>query len=491
MGTYVHKSQIITLTATNVTHNAATLTIAGHSSAWYYKHITPTGGNCSSAGSGSTTTVSGLTANTTYIFKAYSDSGCNSSTELATAASFTTPPGIPPRLYLKEESGLIKVWWQAPAGATTARLQRSQTNGNWDSAVSKETDAATGQDEFSGLTNGTTYYLLLSFKNANSGWGPGSILKATPGPVAFNATTTSQNRATLRLSKYDDWGTLRPENVVRFDNKEYREESIKNQGSARTDWSYKQTSPPEDTCTDVPKADGAEATVTGLSSGTSYIYKAYSGSGCTDANALGEEASFRTRTPAPPTSPPASPEISASAVSAATATLIIANYEGSWYYKRTAPTAGDHPYGSCSAVVSGTSVELMGLSASTSYSFTVYSGSNCTSPIATSTNFTTLAPPPAVNLSTESLTLTEGSTATYTVVLNSEPTGTVTIALGSSDATVATVSPISLSFTTSNWEQAQTITVTGVDNAVDGQDGAVTISHELSGGAMTPWRTWP
>ena len=373
--------------------NSRTLTITNQTGNWYYKYTSPGGGQCSSAGSGTTATATGLTANTTYTFTAYSDSYCN--TELATAASFTTPPGIPPRLYLKEESGLIKFWWGKPAGATIVRLQRSQTNGNWDSSVSVETNAEGGVAQSSGLQNGTTYYFRLSFKSANSGWGPGSILKATPGPVAFNATTTSQNRATLRLSKYDDWGNLRPENVVRFDNKEYREESIKNQGSARTDWSYKQTSPPEDTCTDVPKADGAEATVTGLSSGTSYIYKAYSGSGCTDANALGDEASFRTRTPAPPTPPPASPEISASAVTATTATLTIANYSGSWYYKRTAPTEGDHPYGSCSAVVDRTSVELTGLSASTSYSFTAYSDGGCTTELATATVST---PAPAVTL---------------------------------------------------------------------------------------------
>ena len=289
-------------TDTSRSDTSLTLTIDNYSGSWYYKHTTPTGGNCSSTVSGTATTVSGLTANTAYTFTAYSDSGCT--TELATAASFTTPPGIPPRLYLKEESGLIKVWWQAPAGATTARFQRSQTNGNWDSAVSAETDASDGEAQSSGLTNGTTYYFRLSFKSANSGWGPGSILKATPGPVAFNATATGQNRATLRLSKYDDWGNLRPENVVRFDNKDYREESIKNQGSARTGWSYKQTSPTESTCTDVAKAAGAEATVTGLSSGTRYTYKAYSDSGCTDANALGDEASFRTRTPAPPHTTP-------------------------------------------------------------------------------------------------------------------------------------------------------------------------------------------
>ena len=479
------------LTASDATDTSLKLTIANHSGDWYYKYTSPTpAGNCSTVVSAGTATAiaTGLTANTTYTFKAYSDSTCTTAnvlatatakstlaltasapsdtsrsdtsldahhrqlfgelvlqihhphwwqllqrrirqhrhrqrldsqhrlhlhrlsnngctTELATAASFTTPPGIPPRLYLKEESELIKVWWQAPAGATTARLQRSQTNGNWDSAVSGEIGAAEGAAQSAGLTNGTTYYLRLSFKNANSGWGPGSILKATPGPVAFNATATGQNRATLRLSKYDDWGNLRPENVVRFDNKEYREESIKNQGTARTDWSYKQTSPPppEDTCTDVAKAAGAEATVTGLSSGTRYTYKAYSGSGCTDANALGDEASFRTRTPAPPTPPPASPEISASAVTATTATLTIANYSGSWYYKRTAPTEGDHPYGTCSAVVTGTSVELTGLSASTSYSFTAYSDGNCTTVLATAT-VSTLAP--AVTLTATDATAT-------------------------------------------------------------------------------------
>ena len=132
-----------------------TLTITNYSGSWYYKYTTPTGGQCSSAGSGSSTTVSVLTANTTYIFTAYSNG--NSTTELATAASFTTQPGIPPMLYLKEESGLIKVWWQAPAGATTARLQRSQTNGNWNSTVSGEIGAGEDIAQSSGLQNGTMY----------------------------------------------------------------------------------------------------------------------------------------------------------------------------------------------------------------------------------------------------------------------------------------------------------------------------------------------
>ena len=45
----------------------------------------------------------------------------------------------------------------------------------------------------------------------------------------------------------------------------------------------------------------------------------------------------------------------------------------------------------------------------------------------------------------------------------------MTIALSSSDTTEGTVSPASLTFTTANWNVAQTVTVTGVDDAlVDG-----------------------
>ena len=141
--------KVTTLMATGTTTDSLKLTISDHSGNWYYNYTTPTGGNCSSAGSGSSTTVSGLAANTTYTFTAYSNSVCT--TELATAASFTTPPGIPPRLYLEERPELIRIWWQAPAGATTARLQRSQTNGNWDSAVSGEIGAGSGVAQSLGL----------------------------------------------------------------------------------------------------------------------------------------------------------------------------------------------------------------------------------------------------------------------------------------------------------------------------------------------------
>ena len=68
------------------------------------------------------------------------------------------------------------------------------------------------------------------------------------------------------------------------------------------------------------------------------------------------------------------------------------------------------------------------------------------------------------------VTTEAGGTATFTVRLNSQPTANVTIGLSSSDTTEGTVLPASLTFTTANWNTPQTVTVTGVNDAVDDGD---------------------
>src|SRR5207247_2260464 len=71
---------------------------------------------------------------------------------------------------------------------------------------------------------------------------------------------------------------------------------------------------------------------------------------------------------------------------------------------------------------------------------------------------------------TSGLTTTEGGgTATFTIALATQPTANVTIGLSSSDLTEGTVAPPSVTFTAGNWNTAQTVTVTGVDDfGVDG-----------------------
>jgi LPXTG-site transpeptidase (sortase) family protein len=77
---------------------------------------------------------------------------------------------------------------------------------------------------------------------------------------------------------------------------------------------------------------------------------------------------------------------------------------------------------------------------------------------------------------TSGLTTTEsGGTATFTVVLDTTPTANVTIAVASNDTTEGTASPASLVFTPGNWSTPQTVTVTGVDDALADGNQAYTI----------------
>ena len=79
------------------------------------------------------------------------------------------------------------------------------------------------------------------------------------------------------------------------------------------------------------------------------------------------------------------------------------------------------------------------------------------------------------------LALAEGSgDGTFTVALSVAPTANVTVSATSDDTGAATVTPASLTFTTANWNQAQTVTVSPV-NDPDAADETVTVSLDASG----------
>ncbi len=95
---------------------------------------------------------------------------------------------------------------------------------------------------------------------------------------------------------------------------------------------------------------------------------------------------------------------------------------------------------------------------------------------------------PAV-VDTTALAVTEDGTTTtdtYTVVLGTEPTGPVTITVTSGDAAVAidtdaTPQTRTLTFSTTSWATAQTVTVVGQDD-VDGDNEAVSLAHVATSG---------
>ena len=75
------------------------------------------------------------------------------------------------------------------------------------------------------------------------------------------------------------------------------------------------------------------------------------------------------------------------------------------------------------------------------------------------------------NDATKLLTTEAGTTATFTLALNSEPMSDVTVTVSSTSTTnEAAVSPGSLTFTRQNWQAPQLVTVTGLNDEV--QDGS-------------------
>ena len=83
---------------------------------------------------------------------------------------------------------------------------------------------------------------------------------------------------------------------------------------------------------------------------------------------------------------------------------------------------------------------------------------------------------PEVRADATAVEANEGSTAAYSVTLATAPSGgTVEVTPTSSDEAVATVSPTTLRFTSSNWSAPQRVTVRGVS------DGAANITHPTTG----------
>ena len=88
-----------------------------------------------------------------------------------------------------------------------------------------------------------------------------------------------------------------------------------------------------------------------------------------------------------------------------------------------------------------------------------------------------------VEVSEESVTVSEGGSASYTVALESEPTGAVTVRVTTDlSGTDVTVSPAGLTFTAANWGTAQALTVSAEEDDDTTSEPEVTLSHEASGG---------
>ena len=316
----------VTLTASNVRKTTATLTIANYTGTnWYYQYTTPTGGTCSAAQTGTTASLTTLTANTAYTFKAYSDSTCATEvTSASTDADFTTPSGISLKASQITDTSARLTIYDLP-GSGNYRFRRSSPT----TGACRTLTVPPGSTSWTWVVQSLNPHTTYTYDLFEAGLG--CLTKLTD--------TTFTTLATLAASAVKE--TTATLTIT----------------GRTTAWWY-QGNQAGAQCKSVA-ANTSTASLTGLTGGTSYTYKAYGAAGCNAANLISTAATFSTV------------GLSAESLAQAGATLTIANWTQAWWYK------GSQTGAQCTSVAANTTTASLALAAGTSYTYTAYSASGC------------------------------------------------------------------------------------------------------------------
>ena len=239
------------------------------------------------------------------------------------------------------------------------------------------------------------------------------------------------------------------------------------------------------TWTAIPDSDATTAThtVTGLDNDAEYSFKLRAVNGAGDGLATDWVTATPSSTPAA-LATPAKPVLAAAAGDGSVtlswgAQTNIASW--GYQYKTAAQSWSTRPTRTVSDG-SATSTEVTGLTNGTAYTFRLFArrGSGASAVQSVWSDQVT-ATPVGVVVSKSALTVAEGGNGTYTVKLGTAPSSDVTVTVGGASGDV-TVSPPSLTFTTTNYGTAQTVTVSAAQDPDGDTDPDVTLTHSASGG---------
>jgi fibronectin type 3 domain-containing protein len=160
-----------------------TWTASAGATSYHVKRATTSGGPYTqvSAPAATNFTDTGLTKGTAYFYvvSAVNSAGesANSSQASATPVAPLSPPAAPTGLQATAGNAQVSLTWTASAGATSYHVKRATTSGGPYTQISAPT--ATNFTD-SALTNGTTYYYVVSALNAAGESANSSQSNATP-----------------------------------------------------------------------------------------------------------------------------------------------------------------------------------------------------------------------------------------------------------------------------------------------------------------------
>ena len=130
--------------------------------------------------------------------------------------------------------------------------------------------------------------------------------------------------------------------------------------------------------------------------------------------------------------------------------------------------------------VADTNAALTGLEPSTTYYVQVRANNDeGDSPWTSTLSRSTRSLSPGIAITKTSVTVTEGNTTTYFIVLGSQPTTSVSVSLSGYGSTAVSISQNYHIFNTEDWNTPRAVTVTASEDA-DSRDKTVTIDHSVT-----------
>ena len=328
------------LAASSITARAATLTISAHGGSWYYKADAAPHTTCRGPVSTTTQALSGLAPSTTYTYTAYGAGDCADTSKLATAAAFTTLASGVSVSNLSEtarangidiiadspeatgftagshatgytlQSVVVKTGASvgapgtftaaihaASAGNPAASATHTLSGDNPTTAGEHTFTCVTSQTQTCILSKDTTWFLVLSGTSASYSdgyyvWQMTDSDNQTNTPNNAGWTIADNAKYQRNNAWKDESGFSGLFRVIADENPVLGASSVTTTEATLTlnhytgAWWYQRTTPTGDaTCHSVAD-DTTTASLSGLSTDTSYTYQAYSKANCNSADEI-------------------------------------------------------------------------------------------------------------------------------------------------------------------------------------------------------------
>ena len=412
------------LAAADLADTSATLTLTGHTGNWYYQSSKTPDNSCKGLVATSSQDVSGLTADTGYVYKAHTGRACTSAQRLATLAfrtavsagnlaeSYTgfVPFGnggvkLAGRFTTGSDAGgytLASVTVNIHAvtgspGAPTVSIYSTASNGEPGTSVTTLSGSAptsAGNHTFTcsancALAADTDYYVHLAADSATAGnFYSVSLTESYDQDLApsGNGWALANGYRHYQSNSWIEYSEVLRFKVTAVANPTLSASGVTEDAAALTivkytggAWWHKRTAPSGDTTCHAVAEGTATASLNGLTSHASHTYRAYDRPGCASADEIDAVTFVAT-----------DDVLTAGKLTRTTATLTLTGHTGGWWYKRTAGTPADS---TCTSVAAGTKpANLTNLTAGVTYTYKVYDTNGCADAdeIASET-FTTLA----------------------------------------------------------------------------------------------------